>query len=166
MLMLSIPGLYAHIVAIGGYPAASLPMAHYPYLTDNITMPLVAAWLVQHGVPTTGTVPSVMEDFARSRRNIRASIEDLSNVGWADEPRSVASAFGVDVATIPSWAALYHAPSVRVPDAVQNPGAPALANNGVSASMHAPDMDIDTNPKTDDPLPPPPVTPSDESLPP
>ncbi|KAJ7799313.1 hypothetical protein B0H13DRAFT_1933218 [Mycena leptocephala] len=161
VLMFSIPGLYAHIVSVGGYPEAALPMVHYPYLTDNITMPLVAAWLVQHGIPATGAAPAAIEEFARSRCNIRASIEDLSNVGWADEPRSVTSALAVDHASIPSWANLCHAPSIRAPDAVRNPGA-TVVHDGVAASMHAPDMDVDMTAKTDDPLPPPPVTPSDE----
>jgi hypothetical protein len=162
ILIFSIPGLYAHIITVGGYPEASLPMAHYPYLTDNITMPLVAAWLVQHGIPTAGTAPSALEEYARSRRNMHASIEDLSNVGWADEPRSAMSAFAVDHASIPSWAALCHAPSIRAPDAVRNPGTVPPAQDGITASIHAAAMDVDTNPKPDDPLPPPPSTPSDE----
>jgi hypothetical protein len=162
MLMFSIPGLYTHIVTVGGYPTASLPIQHYPYLTDNITMPLVAAWLVQHGMPLTGTATTAMEDFARSRRNIRASIEDLSNVGWADEPRSVGSTMAVDRASIPAWTDLYHAP-LRGAVTAPQPLITTPAITGVAASMHAPSMDVDGSGKaTEEPMPPLPPTPQDE----
>ncbi|KAJ7602239.1 hypothetical protein DFH06DRAFT_1351521 [Mycena polygramma] len=97
--MMSIPGLYRHLIMQGGYPPGLEPMAHFQGLTDNVTMPYIAAWFVRHGVPTTGLVLEQMEVFARSRRNARANIRDLNQVGWEDEPRSVASAMAADVAS-------------------------------------------------------------------
>ncbi|KAJ7812113.1 hypothetical protein B0H13DRAFT_2383420 [Mycena leptocephala] len=162
-LMLSIPGLYAHIVAVGEYPAASLPRQHYPFLTDNITMPLVAAWMIQHGIATSGPHIEALEAFARSRRNMRNNIDDLSNVGWADEPRSMAHAMAADPSSIPAWADLHHAPSVRDPDAVQNPGNAVPGPSGLSVSLHAPAMEVDARgEEEEDAHPSPPTSPAPE----
>ncbi|KAJ7075391.1 hypothetical protein B0H15DRAFT_806245 [Mycena belliarum] len=149
--MLSIPGLFAHIVRVGKYPAAALALMHYPFLTDNFTMPLAAAWLVQHGVAATGADIEHLESFARSRRNMRTNIADLNNVGWAETPRDVADAMSADPASIPPWRDLHHAPlrpgaTPEAPPPAQAPaassGAPAPPE-GLAASMHAP-MDVDT----------------------
>jgi hypothetical protein len=43
IMMFSIPGLFDAILLVGGYPSAALPLAHYPFLTDNITMAHVAS---------------------------------------------------------------------------------------------------------------------------
>ncbi|KAJ7714887.1 hypothetical protein DFH07DRAFT_974332 [Mycena maculata] len=140
MLMFSIPGYFAHIVVVGGYPPASLPLQHYPYLTDNFTMPLAAAWFIRHGIPVSGPAIAALESFARSRRNVRNNVVDLTNVGWHDEPRSLTAAIA-DPTPIPAWAELEHAPlcagSYEVPGAA--PPRPAL--DGLAASIHAP-MDI------------------------
>ncbi|KAJ7852589.1 hypothetical protein B0H13DRAFT_1904491 [Mycena leptocephala] len=50
----------------------------------------------------------------------------------------------VDHTSIPPWAQLYHAPSVRDPTVTQNPGA---LREGIAASIHTPDMDVDSNAK-------------------
>ncbi|KAJ6477095.1 hypothetical protein C8R47DRAFT_1075420 [Mycena vitilis] len=139
--MMSIPGLYHHLVTHGGYPPASDPMAHFQGLTDNITMPYIAAWFVRHGVPTTGPIVEQMEAFARSRRNARANIPDLNQVGWEDEPRSVASAMAADTASIPPWSVVSHVAPPRPsgpsrPNAVTAPT--QVTTQGLSSSMHAP----------------------------
>jgi hypothetical protein len=104
-----------------------------------------------------------MEEFACSRRNIRASIEDLSNIGWADEPCSVASVMAVDHASILMWELLYHAPlrdAITVPEAP----VPAKMQDGIAGSMHAPEMEVDSNPKPGEgAIPSLPPTPSDEN---
>ncbi|KAJ7739794.1 hypothetical protein DFH07DRAFT_778618 [Mycena maculata] len=161
LTMLSIPALYAHIVTIGGYPTASLPLEHYPYATDNITIPLVAAWLVQHGVPTTGPEIGHMESFARSCRNMRVGIVELDNVGWADEPRDIASAFALDHSTIPTWGNLGHGPR-------RTTAPPTIG--GIMQSMHAPAMEVEPTSPALGPesaalaaeLPPPPPSPTND----
>ncbi|KAJ7747403.1 hypothetical protein DFH07DRAFT_776008 [Mycena maculata] len=139
-LMLSIPGYYAHLVVAGGYPPASLPLQHYPYLTDNFTMPLAAAWLIRHGIPVSGPAITALESFARSRRNVRNNIVDLNNVGWSDTPCSLAAALE-DSTPIPAWAELQHAPLRPGSHEVPGAGPPHPAFDGLAASMHA-QMDV------------------------
>ncbi|KAJ7715359.1 hypothetical protein DFH07DRAFT_785624 [Mycena maculata] len=139
-LMLSIPGYYAHLVVAGGYPPASLPLQHYPYLTDNFTMPLAAAWLICHGIPVSGPAITALESFARSRRNVRNNIVDLNNVGWSDTPHSLAAALE-DSTPIPAWAELQHAPLRPGSHEVPGAGPPRPAFDGLAASMHA-QMDV------------------------
>ncbi|KAJ7669211.1 hypothetical protein DFH06DRAFT_1321241 [Mycena polygramma] len=146
IMMMSIPGLFHHIVTQGGYPPGSEDMAHFGGLTDNITMPYVAAHVVRHGIPTTGPIIEQMEAFARSRRNMRAGIPDLNQVGWEDEPRSVRSAMSADVASIPSWA-IVSGPSSSRPPGPSRPNPvtlppPSTQAVGIHASMHAP-MDVE-----------------------
>ncbi|KAJ7702740.1 hypothetical protein B0H17DRAFT_1327138 [Mycena rosella] len=132
--LFSIHGLFAHIIRTGQYPSASQPMAHYPYLMDNITLWLAAAWFVQHGIfPGTAAVIS-LEDFARVRHNLAAGMTNIGNNVWADKPRDLDSAMLRLNGVIPAWADLRHA-ALR-PDLV-------TSSNGLSSSMHAPEMDVD-----------------------
>ncbi|KAJ7503846.1 hypothetical protein B0H11DRAFT_1906249 [Mycena galericulata] len=126
--LFSIRGLFAHVVRIGGYPQAALPMEHYGYATDNITLELVAAWFVQHGIWLGSDDVAILEDFARVRRNILAGITDLSNREWADEPRN---ACALERTNITAWADIHHIP---IPPVV----APAA---GLEASVHAVTME-------------------------
>jgi hypothetical protein len=142
--LFSVKGLFAHIVRIGGYPSALLPMEHYPYLTDNITLPLVAAWFVQHGIIPESNDVSILEDFARVRRNVQASITDLDNERWEDEPRGH-SAMAMNSSEIPAWTAIHHAPRPTAAAA-----AVTSASDGINASMHAPLMeDVTPTPPVD-----------------
>ncbi|KAJ6517367.1 hypothetical protein C8R47DRAFT_1063056 [Mycena vitilis] len=148
--MLSIPGFYEYIVRVGGYPPASLDAEHFPGPTNNTTIPVVAAWLVRHGIPTTGVAIATLEAFGRSCRNARANIADLDNVGWADDPRSVARAMAVDVASIPSWVELRAtmaatpAHAATVVDSTAATGvSPQGAGDGLESSIHAPGMELD-----------------------
>ncbi|KAJ7026319.1 hypothetical protein C8F04DRAFT_1190638 [Mycena alexandri] len=141
--LFSITDLFTHIVQTGGYPVGCAPMEHYPYLTDNVTIFLVAAWFAQHGiVPGTPDVRA-LEEFARARRNITSGIEDLNNETWDEEPRSAAAA---QLMAIPPWADIQHAPT--------RPGATPASDPGISASIHAP-MDEDKDPEDEPPAPPP-----------
>ncbi|KAJ7665831.1 hypothetical protein DFH06DRAFT_1322984 [Mycena polygramma] len=149
-LMLSIPGFFAFLVEAGGYPAGSLEAEHFAGPTDNVTMPVIAAWYVRHGIPTTGPVIEALEAFGRSRRNMRVNIPDLMNVGWPDEPQSVRMAMAVNPASIPTWAMLC-SPTVTPPPAPVH-AAPVVARvatgntvDGLASSIHAPAMELDDN---------------------
>ncbi|KAJ7712520.1 hypothetical protein DFH07DRAFT_974933, partial [Mycena maculata] len=108
--LFSVPGLFNHIMAIGEYQLAQLPIAHYPFLTDNLTIFLVAAWFGQHGiVPGTPDVEA-LEDFARVHRNMTAHIENLNNVEWHDEPCDATTALAMTAGEIPHWSVIVHAP--------------------------------------------------------
>ncbi|KAJ7110267.1 hypothetical protein C8R43DRAFT_1139417 [Mycena crocata] len=154
VMMMSIPGLYAHIVNVGGYPFAELPMEHYPGPTNNVTMPDVAAWMVQHGIAPTSNAVLYMEEFARARRNMRANIENLNAVGWPEEPRNVASAMAADPNSIPSWVEMLRSRGVAAA-MLAAPAPPA----GISASMHAPEMEVDSTDTARSIPSPPPETP-------
>ncbi|KAJ7481403.1 hypothetical protein B0H11DRAFT_2232892 [Mycena galericulata] len=139
--LFSIDGLYGYILHTGGYPVDSLPLDHYPFLTDNITIFLVAAWFAQHGIAPGSPDVLALEEFARLRRNMSAGISNLDNMEWNDEPLSARIALSM---TVPPWAELRHAP--------QRPAA-----TGLAASLHAPGMDdiVLTTPE------PPPTPPTD-----
>ncbi|KAJ7471586.1 hypothetical protein B0H11DRAFT_2237139 [Mycena galericulata] len=140
--LFSIDGLYEYILRTGGYPVDSLPLDHYPFLTDNITIFLVAAWFAQHGIAPGTPDVLALEEFARLRRNMSAGISNLDNMEWNDEPYSARIA--LSMTGIPTWAELRHAP--------QRP-----AETGLAASLHAPGMDdvVLTTPN------PPPMPPTD-----
>ncbi|KAJ7029321.1 hypothetical protein C8F04DRAFT_1264983 [Mycena alexandri] len=143
--LFSISDLFSHIVETGGYPIACAPLEHYPYLTDNVTIFLVAAWFAQHGIVPCSPDVRALEEWARARQNITAGIENLSNEEWNKEPRSAAAAQQI---AIPPWAEIQHAPT--------RPGMSAAPESGLSASIHAP-MDEDEAPVNDMPLPPAPA---------
>ncbi|KAJ7468398.1 hypothetical protein B0H11DRAFT_1920962 [Mycena galericulata] len=125
MRLFSIMDLYDHVVRIGEYELASLPLEHYPFLTDNITIYIVAAWFAQHGIaPGTPEVAAIQE-FARIRRNISHNISDWDNTEWAAEPRNAATSLSMTRGEIPHHTEIHHAPL--------RPVAP-----GLSASIHAP----------------------------
>ncbi|KAJ6514543.1 hypothetical protein DFH09DRAFT_1333031 [Mycena vulgaris] len=125
MRMFSIEGFYAHILRVGGYKLDTRSMEHYPYLTDNLTPYLVAAWFAQHGIAPDSPEVRALEQFSRVRRNMTAGIENLENCEWNDEPRNAAGAMAM---TIPPRSELRHAP-LR----------PALS--GLADSIHAPSME-------------------------
>ncbi|KAJ7235139.1 hypothetical protein B0H12DRAFT_1238820 [Mycena haematopus] len=131
--LFSIRGLYAHIARLGHFEQASHAMAHYPYPTDNITMFLVAAWFIQHGIAPESAAVHILEDFARVRRNMQNSIESLENEMWADDPRD-ARVLAMTSDDIPQWTELHHAPPIVLPT--------ASTSTGLTASMHAPMEDV------------------------
>ncbi|KAJ7434623.1 hypothetical protein B0H11DRAFT_1938389, partial [Mycena galericulata] len=123
-----IEGLYDHVVRIGEYEVASLPLEHYPFLTDNITIYLVAAWFAQHGIaPGTPEVAAIQE-FARIRRNVSLGITNWENSEWVAEPRNMASTLSMTRGEIPHRTDLQHAPLRPAP-------------TGLAASIHAPAME-------------------------
>ncbi|KAJ6464302.1 hypothetical protein C8R47DRAFT_1079678 [Mycena vitilis] len=114
--------------------------------------PVVAAWLVRHGILTLGPTIKYLEAFARSRRNMQANVTDLNSVGWAEEPRNAKQAMAVDVASIPSWevlsrsgslAATVHADRPLQTNPVPGPPAPPSNDGGIESSTHAPRMEVD-----------------------
>lgn len=125
--MTSVAGLFAHIVKVGGYPLASLPLEHFPVSMANITMPVTTAWLVRHGIVPGSPNIAMIEEYTQVQCNVRAQIVDLNNTTWDDEPRNLAAALCSNRAGIPSWAELQKmlifAPSTPV---------------GLAASDHAP----------------------------
>ncbi|KAJ7446038.1 hypothetical protein B0H11DRAFT_1930379 [Mycena galericulata] len=139
--LFSIDGLYAYILRTGGYEVDSLPLDHYPFLTDNITIFLVAAWFAQHGIAPGSQDVLALEEFARLRRNMSAGISNLDNMEWNDEPHSARIALAMT--GIPAWAELRHAPL-------------RIAATGLAASVHAPRME-DVVLTTPDPPPTPPT---------
>ncbi|KAJ7484151.1 hypothetical protein FB451DRAFT_1363738 [Mycena latifolia] len=161
--MFLIRGLFDRIISLGGYPAASLPMAHYPYLTDNVTMPLVAAWFIQHGIVPASQDVAILESFARVRRNMAAHIINLSNAEWTDMPRNGDAVAALTSAEVPRWADLHHAPladtATPVPTVTTTVDASISGLGGLSASVHAPMlMEVELTPPRRDttPLPDPP----------
>ncbi|KAJ7684898.1 hypothetical protein DFH06DRAFT_1313280 [Mycena polygramma] len=147
--LFSIRGLFAHMVQVGGYPFARLAVEHYGYLTDNITMALIAAWFVQHGLEPGSDDVTVLEDFARVRRNMQAKFTDLDNEVWHDEPYD-ASALKMPEDQIPKWADVHHAPI-----------APDTGMDGLQGSVHAPMEDVLStfNLEGEDVIPSPPPSP-------
>ncbi|KAJ6480641.1 hypothetical protein DFH09DRAFT_1107804 [Mycena vulgaris] len=123
--LFSIEGFYAHILRGGEYPLVVLPMAHYPYLTDNITPYLVAAWITQHGIMPGSPENLALERFARTHRNMADSIENLDNREWNDAPLNAADAMSL---AIPHYSVLEHAPT--------------RSARGITASIHAPMEDV------------------------
>ncbi|KAJ7197074.1 hypothetical protein C8J57DRAFT_1263023 [Mycena rebaudengoi] len=103
MLMFSIPGLFDAIVLAGGYPAATLVLAHYPFLTDNIMMAQVASWFVQCGIAAGSPDILILESFAR----------------------------GITMFPVPAWAELEHPPSAAPGGTLhpRNPAGLGLANS-------------------------------------
>ncbi|KAJ7499519.1 hypothetical protein FB451DRAFT_1385217 [Mycena latifolia] len=147
--MFSIRGLFARIIELGGYPAASLPMAHYPYPTDNITMAQVAAWFVQHGIAPGAVDIGMLQSFAHVRRNMVARITDLNNNEWMDVPQNSGALQLLSAGDVPRWADLRHAP---VPSATATVDAPITGRSGLGASMHAP-TPMEVEPTTVPPSP-------------
>ncbi|KAJ7199513.1 hypothetical protein B0H12DRAFT_1081390 [Mycena haematopus] len=135
--LFSIRGLFAHIVQLGAYEHASLPMAHYPYPTDNITIFLVAGWFIQHGISPDAPATPILEAFARARRNMQSGIADLENEAWVNEPTQ-ASTMSLTSEQVPHWTQLAHAPRHGTP------------TSGITASIHAPMEGITT---TEDSVP-------------
>ncbi|KAJ7604740.1 hypothetical protein B0H17DRAFT_1222148 [Mycena rosella] len=101
--LFSITGLYEHLVRLGEYEVASVPMQHYPYLTDGITIFLIVAGLAQHGIVPGSRDVSAIENFCRSRRNMEAGIE---NTSWIDEPQGAETALQITSASVPHWSEL------------------------------------------------------------
>jgi hypothetical protein len=54
LTVLSVAGSFNRIAQLGEYAFANRALEHYPFLTGNITMSHVVAWLVQHGVARDG----------------------------------------------------------------------------------------------------------------
>ncbi|KAJ7258332.1 hypothetical protein C8J57DRAFT_1516230 [Mycena rebaudengoi] len=118
--MFSVPGMYARIVELGGYPLDSMPLAHYPRLTDNITMPQVAAYVASHGISPETPAVATIESFAISRRNAIAGNSQLDDTDWVGFPRSLA-----DIAEIhiPAWLEVDTGPepvAVSAPDSTDD----------------------------------------------
>ncbi|KAJ7451019.1 hypothetical protein FB451DRAFT_1409925 [Mycena latifolia] len=157
--MFSIRRLFARIVSLGGYPSASLHMAHYPYLMDNITMALVAAWFVQHGIVPGMQDVAILESFTRVHRNMAVHITNLANMEWPDALQNIGAVQALAEADVPCWADLRHAlcadgTTIAVVDAS------ASGHGRLAASMHAPmPMEVEPPPTpaggTPLPLPPP-----------
>ncbi|KAJ7037607.1 hypothetical protein C8F04DRAFT_1232469 [Mycena alexandri] len=127
--LFSVEGLYAHILRLGEYPLATLPLEHYPYLTDNCTIFIVAAWYAQHGIIPGSQDVVALETYSRVRRNASAGITDLSNANWEGEPVS-ATALQLTAEQIPHWTTIQNAP-LR----------PFASSGGIEASAHAVPMD-------------------------
>ncbi|KAJ7018847.1 hypothetical protein C8F04DRAFT_1198405 [Mycena alexandri] len=89
--LFSVTGLYEHILRLGEYPLATLPLEHYPYLTDNVTIFIVAAWYAQHGIVPGSHDITALENYSRVRRNASSGIADLSNNNWEGEPVSASA---------------------------------------------------------------------------
>ncbi|KAJ7606448.1 hypothetical protein DFH06DRAFT_1347982 [Mycena polygramma] len=138
LYLFSVRGLFAHIVSVGGYPTASLSISHYRSLTDNITIFLIAAWYVQHGIVPGSPDVLALEEFARSCRNMMAGNTDITNEVWPVDEMDAVATLGYDATCIPSWTAFQHA-SAR-PDIApgSTPGTnTAAAPSGLAASAHA-----------------------------
>jgi hypothetical protein len=84
-------------------------MQHYLYLTDNITLWLVATWFIQRGISPNSPEVATLEDFARARCNMQLGITDLMNDEWEQEPRNV-RIMDTIASQIPLWTDLVHAP--------------------------------------------------------
>ncbi|KAJ7253139.1 hypothetical protein C8J57DRAFT_1237493 [Mycena rebaudengoi] len=116
IMMFLIPGLFDAILLVGGYPSAALPLTHYPFLTDNITMAHVASWFSQRGITAGAGDVRILESFSRARCNTKSNIADLENLEWLD-----------------ALCTLEHA-SLAVPNSTNHPRIPA----GLTDSQHAP----------------------------
>ncbi|KAJ7430846.1 hypothetical protein B0H11DRAFT_2262835 [Mycena galericulata] len=125
MWLFSIKDLYDHVIRIGEYELDSLPLEHYPFLTDNITIYIVAAWFAQHGIAPGTPEVAAIEEFAQIRRNVSHQIPDWDNVEWAAEPRNATTSLSMTLGEIPHQRDIHHAPLCPVPP-------------GISASIHAP----------------------------
>ncbi|KAJ7760352.1 hypothetical protein B0H16DRAFT_1719857 [Mycena metata] len=126
--LFSVEGLYEHILQLGEYPLAKLPIAHYPYPTENVTIFLVAAWYAQYGLVPGSRDVVYLEEYARARRNATAGNANLTNNDWTNEEVN-ASALQLTAAQIPHWSALQHTSSN---DSVA----------GIGVSIHAQPMDV------------------------
>ncbi|KAK7017642.1 hypothetical protein R3P38DRAFT_2784553 [Favolaschia claudopus] len=112
MRVLSVGGAFKRIAELGGYPAAALPLEHYPFHCNNITISHVVSWIIQHGIATTGEAIASLEGFARARRNYREGhksvvVSEYRGGGW---PQKAADVEALTAADVTPWAALTHAP--------------------------------------------------------
>ncbi|KAJ7659738.1 hypothetical protein DFH06DRAFT_1130494 [Mycena polygramma] len=122
LYLFSIPGLFAHIVHVGGYPVGTIPMGHYDSLTDNMTLFLAAAW-------------NTLAPAATSWRGY--SMSPTPN------EMDAAATLAYYATRIPRWEDIRHAP--HCPDALRTdagptPG-PSSAGDGLAASVHAVPME-------------------------
>ncbi|KAJ7480413.1 hypothetical protein B0H11DRAFT_2193739 [Mycena galericulata] len=98
--LFSIPSLFDHIARVGAYPRDNLAMDHWPGPADNVTLPLIVAWFIQHGIYPGSSDVEQLEAFSRARRNISTGVEDLDNTTWNTIPRSFAEA---SETMVPNW---------------------------------------------------------------
>ncbi|KAK7002432.1 hypothetical protein R3P38DRAFT_2794940 [Favolaschia claudopus] len=108
--ILSMRGAFHHIAQFGQYVPANLPLEHYPLYCDNITESQVVCWLVQHGISKEGEAISILEDFARARRNFcegfcTTEIHDYTSRGWPHHQQDVLS---LPEELVVKWADLEH----------------------------------------------------------
>jgi hypothetical protein len=88
-MVLSVAGPFNRIAQLSKYEFANWALEHYLFLTGNITMSHVVAWLVQHGVVRDGQAIRHLESFACARRNLKEGLETPmpSNFKSGDRPR-------------------------------------------------------------------------------
>ncbi|KAK7021147.1 hypothetical protein R3P38DRAFT_3196761 [Favolaschia claudopus] len=108
--ILSVRGAFHRIAQFGQYPPANLPLEHYPFYCDNITESQVVCWLVQHGISKEGEAISILEDFARARRNFcegfcTTETRDYTSRGWPHHQQDVLS---LPEGLVVKWAELEH----------------------------------------------------------
>ncbi|KAJ7108798.1 hypothetical protein C8R44DRAFT_884828 [Mycena epipterygia] len=111
MHLLSIHRTYYHYANIGQYVYADLPLKHYPFHTDNITMSLVVAWFMQHGMNKDSEVLAQMESFSRSHCNLRTGkeIPTLPEFDSGGFPCNAHNILSIMEANIILWATICHA---------------------------------------------------------
>ncbi|KAJ7281692.1 hypothetical protein C8J57DRAFT_1500380 [Mycena rebaudengoi] len=108
IIMFSVPRLFAAIIQAGSYPPLSLVLAHYPFLTDNITMVQVAAWFVQQGILLGSMDVLLLELFARAQHNAKTGNPNLENKDWGEAPHDITEA--IAMSPMPAWHDLVHVP--------------------------------------------------------
>ncbi|KAJ7209332.1 hypothetical protein C8J57DRAFT_1540416 [Mycena rebaudengoi] len=137
IIMFSMPGLFAAIIQAGSYPPLSLALAHYPFLTDNITMAQVAAWFVQQGILLGSMDVLLLESFARAQRNTKTGNPNLENKDWGEAPRDITEA--ISMSPVPAWRDL-----VQMPPNVPTEHSRTLGETGGIASPSQ--MDVELSP--------------------
>ncbi|KAJ7459538.1 hypothetical protein B0H11DRAFT_2242605 [Mycena galericulata] len=112
MLLLSVHGTFHRYAQFGQYPYATLPLEHYPFRTENITMSLIVSWFVQHGIAKDGEAIAQMESFARARRNWRNGVDDptITIFTKGEFPRNPNDVLAIPESDITPWADIRHAP--------------------------------------------------------
>ncbi|KAJ7602787.1 hypothetical protein DFH06DRAFT_1351020 [Mycena polygramma] len=129
--ILSIPGLFAKYVEVGGYVFNDLPLEHFPFPGTNVSYAQIIAWFMQHGINVGSDALLALESFARSRRNQIAGNDNLEAAVFSDDwPYTVKDIENVVLRAEDIWTALRFG-TVRADATSDFPSFPAGVNTAV-----------------------------------
>ncbi|KAJ7165405.1 hypothetical protein C8R46DRAFT_1035979 [Mycena filopes] len=112
LVAFSVMGLFERFAQRGEWEGAALPLEHYPFDCQNLTMSQALSWVHQHGIAPGSADAVILHSFAKSWRNRQDRNNSPNGEEFAERPRNNVDVLNWLDAESTSWRHLVHGPPI------------------------------------------------------